>query len=345
MKAIVFYEHGGIENLQYIDFPTPKPAPNQVLVNVKAVTLNRLDLFVRQGFPGLNLEMPHILGSDIAGIVTEVGIDTQEVEVGQKVVVDPNLYCGICEFCIRGHHSLCKDYAIIGEHKRGGYAEFVSVQAENVIPIPERSNLDFFQASAVPLTFMTAWRMLVTKGQLKAGEDILITGIGGGVALAAMQIAKLVGARVFVTSSSSEKLKKAEKLGADFGINYRENPDWHKEIYSLTNRRGVDMVADSAGQATWEKSLRSLRKGGRLVTCGATTGSMAQTNIALLFWNQLEIFGSTMASRSELRDVLKLVWNRKLKPIIDQILPLSEAKKGHQILGEGRQFGKIVLHP
>ncbi|MFX1252071.1 MAG: zinc-binding dehydrogenase [Promethearchaeota archaeon] len=345
MKAVVFNEHGGIEKLVYTDFPTPKIEFNQVLINVKAVALNHLDLFVRQGWPGLNLELPHILGSDIAGVIAEVGAEVQGIEIGQKVIVDPNVYCGVCEFCLLGEHSLCREYAIIGEHKRGGYAEFVAIQAANVIPIPERSALNFAQAAAVPLTFMTAWRMLMTKAQLRAGQDILIIGIGGGVALAAMQIAKLVGARVFVTSSSDEKLEKAKKLGADYGINYREKPDWHKEIFIQTNRRGVDVVVDSAGQATWEKSLRSLRKGGRLVTCGATTGPMAQTNLSLLFWKQLEILGSTMGSRSELRDVLKLVWDQKLKPVVDQVLPLSEAKEAHQILKEGKQFGKLVLEP
>ncbi|MFX1536286.1 MAG: zinc-binding dehydrogenase [Promethearchaeota archaeon] len=345
MKAVVFHEHGTIEKLVYTDFPTPKIESNQVLVNVKAVALNHLDLFVRQGWPGLNLEMPHILGSDIAGVITEVGTEVQGVEVGQKVIVDPNVYCGVCEFCLLGEHSLCREYAIIGEHKRGGYAEFVPIQAENVISIPERSSLNFVQAAAVPLTFMTAWRMLMTKARLKTGQDILIIGIGGGVALAAMQIAKMIGARVFVTSSSDEKLEKAKILGADFGINYREKPDWHKEVFTLTKRRGVDVVVDSVGQATWEKSLRSLRKGGRLVTCGATTGPIAQTNISLLFWRQLEILGSTMGSRSELREVLKLVWNQQLKPVVDQVLPLSEAKKAHQILEEGKQFGKLVLEP
>ncbi|MFX0061982.1 MAG: zinc-binding dehydrogenase [Candidatus Hermodarchaeota archaeon] len=345
MKAVVFHEHGGIEKLVYTDFPMPKIESNQVLVNVKAVALNHLDLFVRQGWPGLNLELPHILGSDIAGVIAEVGADVQGVEIGQKVIVDPNVYCGVCEFCLLGEHSLCREYAIIGEHRRGGYAEFVAIQAANTIPIPEESSLNFAQAAAVPLTFMTAWRMLMTKARLRAGQDILIIGIGGGVALAAMQIAKVVGARVFVTSSSDEKLEKAKKLGADFCINYREKPDWHKEIFDQTKRRGVDVVVDSAGQATWEKSLRSLRKGGRLVTCGATTGPMAQTNISLLFWKQLEILGSTMGSRSELRDVLKLVWDQKLKPVVDQVLLLSEAKKAHQILKEGKQFGKLVLEP
>jgi NADPH2:quinone reductase len=214
-----------------------------------------------------------------------------------------------------------------------------------VIPIPDHSELDFNQAAATPLTFMTAWRMLMPKARVKPGDDVLIIGIGGGVAIAALQIAKLAGARVIVTSSSYEKLEKAEDLGASIGINYRNSPDFHKEVFSLTNRRGVDIVVDSVGEATWEKSLRSLTKGGRLVTCGATTGPNASTNVNLVFWKQLEILGSTMGSRSELRDVLKLVWSGQLKPVVDRALPLSKAQEAHEILEKGDQFGKLVLNP
>jgi NADPH2:quinone reductase len=346
MKAVLIHEFGGIEKLQYSDFPKPILGEKEVLVKVKAVALNRLDLFVRKGIPGLRLEMPHILGSDIAGVVAEIGPEVKNsLEIGQKVVIDPSIYCGTCEFCIQGQNSLCQQYGIIGEHKRGGYAEFLAVPAENVIPIPSESNLDFVQAAAVPLTFMTAYRMVMTRAKLKVGEDVLITGIGGGVALAALQIADLVGARTFVTSSSNKKLEKAKELGADFGINYIETPDFHKEVYSLTNKRGVDVVVDSAGKATWTKSMRSLRKGGRLVTCGATTGPIAETNINLLFWKQLDLLGSTMGSRAELREVLKLIWEGRLKPVVDTVLPLNKAQEAHQLL-EGRgQFGKIILKP
>ncbi|MFX0184432.1 MAG: zinc-binding dehydrogenase [Candidatus Hodarchaeota archaeon] len=346
MKAILIHEFGGIEKLQYSDFPKPLLGEKEVLVKVKAVALNHLDLFVRRGIPGLRLEMPHILGSDIAGKVAEIGPKVKSrLEIGQKIVIDPSIYCGTCEFCIQGQHSLCLQYGIIGEHKRGGYAEFISVPAKNAIRIPNESNLNFVQAAAVPLTFMTAYRMVMTRAKLKAGEDILITGIGGGVALAALQIAKLVGARTFVTSSSNEKLEKAKGFGADFAINYIKTPDFHKEVYSLTNKRGVDVVVDSAGKSTWEKSMRSLRKGGRLVTCGATTGPIAETNINLLFWKQLDLLGSTMGSRAELRAVLKLIWEGRLKPIVETVLPLNKAQKAHQILEGRSQFGKIVLKP
>ncbi len=346
MKAAVFHEHGPPEVLKYEDFPDPKLGPNQVLVDIKAVALNHLDLFVRGGIPGLKLEMPHILGSDISGEVKEVGDNFKAgIQSGQKVVIAPGRSCGVCEYCVRGEESLCADYGIIGEHYRGGYADLISVDAQNVIPIPENTKLDFNQAAAAPLTFMTAWRMLISKARIKPGDEVLILGIGGGVALAALQIAKLAGARVIVTSSSDEKLERAIDLGATVGINHQSNPDYHKEIWTLTNRRGVDIVVDSVGEATWEKSLRSLTKGGRLVTCGATSGPNATTNINLVFWKQLEIMGSTMGSRSELRDVLKLVWNGELTPIVDRVLPLSRAKNAHEALEKGEQFGKIVLKP
>lgn len=345
MKAVLLHEHGGPEKLKYDDFPTPEIANNEVLIKVKGVALNHLDLFVRKGIPGLNLEMPHILGSDIAGEVAEVGSAVHEVDEGQRVIIDPSLFCGQCEFCIRGEHSLCYQYGIIGEHRRGGYAEFIAIDKRNVITIPDYCSLDFINAAAIPLTFMTAWRMLTTRANVKPGEDVLIIGTGGGVSVAALQIAKLLGARVFVTSSSDEKLQKALRLGADVGINYREHPDYHKQIWQLTNKRGVDVVVDSAGQATWEKSLRTLRKGGRLVTCGATTGPIATTNINLLFWKQLDILGSTMASRSELESVLKLVWNQQLQPIVDRTYQLADAPKAHDVLEKGDQFGKLVLCP
>jgi NADPH2:quinone reductase len=346
MKATVFHKHGASDVLKHEDFPDPQVSPQQVLVDIKAVALNHLDLFVRRGIPGLKLEMPHILGSDISGVVKKIGDGVSgDLEIGQKVVVDPGRSCGVCEYCVRGEESLCADYGILGEHYRGGYADLIAVDAQNVIPIPEYSELDFNQAAAAPLTFMTAWRMLVPKARVKPGDSVLIIGIGGGVALAALQISKLAGAQVIVTSSSDEKLEKALELGASTGINHSNNPDFHKEVFSLTNRRGVDIVVDSVGEATWEKSLRSLTKGGRLVTCGATSGPKAMTNINLVFWKQLEILGSSMGSRSELREVLKLVWNGKLKPVVDRVFPLSEAKQAHEILESGEQFGKLVLNP
>ncbi len=346
MKATVFHEHGGPEVLSYEEYPTPEIGSQEVLIKVKAVALNHLDLFVRNGWPGLNLEMPHILGSDISGIVSEVGADVGEgLDVGQHVVIDPSVYCGHCEFCIRGEHSMCDTYRIRGEHVRGGYAEYIELDGADVIPVPPEAKLNFVEAAAVPLTFMTAWRLLKTKAQIKPGDDILIIGIGGGVALAALQIARVSGARIFVTSSSNEKIARATDLGAFHGINHSSEPDYHKTIWKMTKGRGVDIVLDSVGQATWDRSLKSLRKGGRLVTPGATSGPMAPTNVNLIFWKQLEIMGSTMASRSELRDVLNLVWDRHLRPIVHQTFPLSQAKDAHELLERGEQFGKLVLTP
>jgi len=344
MKATVFHKHGGPDVLSYEDIDSPYVNPDQVMVNVKYVALNHLDLFVRGGIPGLKLEMPHILGSDISGEIAEVGSNIRDqFEVGQKIMVDPGKSCGTCEFCVRGQESLCTSYGIIGEHYRGGYAEYLNVDAKNIIPIPKESGLDMAGAASIPLTLMTAWRLLMTKAQIRPGDDVLIIGIGGGVALAGLQIAKAAGARVIVTSSSDEKLNKAYVMGADIGINHNETPDYHQEVFKLTNKRGVDVVLDSVGQATWTRSLRSLRKGGKLVTCGATSGPMAETNVNLLFWRQLEILGSTMGSRDELRTALKLVWNQTIRPTVDRILPLSKAQEAHEVLEKGEQMGKIVL--
>jgi NADPH:quinone reductase-like Zn-dependent oxidoreductase len=346
MKATVFHEHGPPDVLSYEDIETPPIGSGQVLIKVKAVALNHLDLFVRAGIPGLKLEMPHILGSDISGEIVELGGNVPaSFEVGQRVLVDPGIYCGECEFCIRGEESLCSSYGILGEHQRGGYAEFIPVDSQNIVPIPKTVEIDFVEVAAVPLSLMTAWRMLITKAKIKPGDDLLIIGIGGGVALAALQIAKAAGARVIVTSSSDIKLEKSESLGADITINHNTTPEYHKEVYELTKNRGVDVVLDTVGQATWVRSLKSLRKGGKLVTCGATSGPIAETNINLLFWKQLEILGSTMGSRDELRTALNLVWNGKVKPVIDRVYPLSKAKEAHEVLERGEQFGKIVLRP
>jgi len=346
MKATVFHKHGPPDVLSYEDIQNPKIGPNQVLIKVKAVALNHLDLFVRAGIPGLNLEMPHILGSDISGEIVELGGNVKpSLSVGQKILVDPGISCGVCEFCIRGEESLCSSYGILGEHSRGGYADYIAMDKQNVIPLPESVGIDLVEAAALPLTLMTAWRLLITKAKIKPGDDLLIIGIGGGVALAALQIAKVAGARVMVTSSSDEKLKKSEAFGADVTINHNTTPEYHKEIYRLTKNRGVDVVLDSVGQATWARSLKSLRKGGKLVTCGATSGPNGETNLNLLFWKQLEILGSTMGSRAELRAALKLVWNGKVKPVVDRSYPLSKAKEAHEFFERGEQFGKIILRP
>ncbi|HED04199.1 MAG TPA: alcohol dehydrogenase [Candidatus Fraserbacteria bacterium] len=340
MKAIRIHQHGGPEVLRYEEVPDPVAGPDEVLVQVRACALNHLDIFVRQGLPGIAL--PHIPGADVAGVIAEVGAQVQGLSQGQRIIVNPSLSCGHCEYCIQGQDSLCDSYRILGEQVDGGYAEYLAVPADNVHLIPD--GFSFEEAAAVPLVYQTAWRLLVSRAQLKAGEDILILGAGGGVASAAIQIAKLCGARVWATSSSSVKLERARELGVDVLINYKTS-DFAKEIRRLTDKRGVDVVLDNVGEATWEQSLRSLAKNGRLVTCGATSGPRPPTDIRLVFWRQLQIFGSTMANRHEFSEVLRLVWQGKLKPVVDRSFPLGEAAAAQRALEAGEHFGKLVLVP
>lgn len=340
MKAVAIFEHGGVDKLQLVDLPKPEPAPDDVIINVKAVALNRLDVWVREGLPGLKLQMPFILGSDVAGVVDSFGANVKNIRVGQRVTINPGWWDTTCEFCQRGEHSLCINFKIYGEHLNGGYAEYMSVPSRNVLPIPD--DLEFIEIVAAPLAFQTAWRGLITRGRLQAGEDVVILGAGSGVSTAAIQIAKYAGARVFATSHSDEKLERAQALGADVLINYTTS-EWEKEVFRITNKRGADMVVDSVGEATWLKSLRALRKGGRLVTYGATTGPNPAEEIRLIFWKQLEIIGTTMSNQGEFMDVMKLVFQRKLKPVVDVVLPLERAAEAHERLSKNEQFGKIVL--
>ncbi len=338
MKAAVFYEHGGPEVIQIADVPRPEPGPDEVLIQVKAAALNHLDLWVRRGLPGLKLEMPHIGGSDVAGVVYRVGANVGHLEPGEPVVINPSFSCGRCEFCIRGEDSMCAQFGIMGEHTRGGLAQFVVAPARNVMPMP--ADFPYEQAAAAPLVFQTAWRALITQARLRAGEDLLILGASGGVATAAVQIAKLAGARVFAVTSTP--FVEVRELGADVVIN-RDEVNFSREVWTLTGKRGVDVVLESVGALTWKDSLRSLAKGGRLVTYGATTGPMGETDIRLVFWRQLHIIGSTMASRSEFAQVMNLVFQGRLQPVVDRVLPLDQARQAHEILERGEQFGKIVL--
>ncbi len=340
MRALAFYEHGGIDKLQIVDLPRPAIGPDDVLINVKAVALNHLDLWVREGLPNLKLAMPHIPGSDMAGVIAEVGANVSGFKVGQHVAVNPGVSCGHCEFCLAGEQSLCPDFGILGEHSTGGAAEFARVPAVNLLPIPD--DFPFQVAAAAPLVYLTAWRALISRARLREGEDVLVLGAGGGVSTAAIQIAKHAGARVFVTSSSDEKLKKAKEIGADFGYNYNTQ-EWDRQLYAATNKRGVDVVFESVGAATWIKSIRSLKRGGRMVVIGATSGPNPQEEIRYIFWKQIEIIGSTMSNQSEFRDVMKLVLRGELKPVIDSILPLERAQEAHARLAGGGQFGKIVM--
>ncbi len=340
MKALAFNEFGGPEKLRLQDVPDPKAAPGEVVVRVRACALNHLDIFVREGIPALKTPLPFWTGCDIAGDVAEVGPDVTGLRVGDRVCVNPNLTCGRCEFCIQGEDSLCVRYGIVGEHLPGGLAELVAVSAENVLPLP--AHVSYEHAASFILTNMTAWRMVVTQARVRPGEDVLILGVGGGVSSTAVQIAKLCGARVLVTSSSDAKLERARQLGADVSINYAKE-DWESAVYEKTAKRGVDVVLENVGAQTWTQSLRSLRKGGRLVTCGATTGPIAETDIRIVFWKQIHIIGSTMANRREFNDVMRLFFAGRLKAIVDEIVPLKDGAAAQRRLAEGRQFGKIVL--
>jgi NADPH:quinone reductase-like Zn-dependent oxidoreductase len=340
MKAVIMSEHGGPEVLRYTEVPNPTIEPNEVLVRVRACALNHLDIWVRGGLPGVSIPMPHILGSDIAGEVAQVGAQVAGVQIGERVLLCPGISCGHCPQCFAGNDSQCRQYTLFGYMVDGGYAEYVRSPAVNVIPIPH--GLSYEQAAAVPLVFLTAWHMLIARAALKPAEDVLILGAGSGVGSAAIQIAKVTGARVIATAGSEEKLAKARGLGADDVILHSKQ-DIAVEVKRLTNRRGVDVVFEHVGQTTWEQSIRSLAVGGRLVTCGATTGYEGKIDIRYLFTRHLSIFGSYMGSKAELFSVLELVGRGLLKPVIDTIMPLAQAAGAHKHLESREQFGKIVL--
>jgi NADPH:quinone reductase-like Zn-dependent oxidoreductase len=340
MKAIIFNEHGGPDVLHYTDAPDPQIAPNEVLIRVRACALNHLDLWVRRGLPGMRFPLPHIPGSDIAGEVAQVGSLIKRVKPGQRVVLAPGISCGQCQACAAGNDNRCRSYTLFGYMVDGGCAEFVKSPEANVIPIPD--SLSFEDAAAIPVVFLTAWHMLVTRAQLQPGEDVLVLAAGSGVGTAAIQIAKLGGARVIATAGSEAKLARARELGADATINH-STQDIAEEVKRLTAKRGVDIVVEHVGVATWEKSVASLANGGRLVTCGATTGYDAKLDLRHLFARNLSLLGSFMGSRSEFFTVLKLVIEHKLSPIIDRTMPLSECRQAHELLEHREQFGKIVL--
>lgn len=340
MKAIVFEKHGAPEVLHYTDAPTPTIRPSEVLVKVKACALNHLDLWVRKGLPGVPIPLPHIPGSDVAGEVAEVGADVSTARPGQKVVLAPGVTCGKCPACISGQDNRCRSFTNLGYMIDGGCAEFVKVPEVNCIPYPE--NLTWEQAASIPLVFQTAWHMLLSRAELQPGEDVLVLGAGSGVGSAAIQIAKFFGARVIATASSQEKLDKALELGADHVINHKTQKI-KDEVRRITAKRGVDVVFEHVGTATWDDSIASLTPGGRLVTCGATTGYDAKLDLRLLFAKQLSLMGSYMGTKSELHSVMRLVAGGRFKPVIDKVFPLSEAVAAHTHLESGAQFGKVVL--
>ncbi len=341
MRAMVLREHGGPEVLHFEDVPLPEPGPGEVRVRVRAISVNHLDIWVRRGGPAFKLEYPHRLGSDVVGTIDSIG-DGARGEAGAKVVVQPGLSCMHCAQCLGGHDNLCRWYRILGENAQGGYGEYVVVPDTNLAPYPER--LDYPQAAAAILPFLTAWQMVVHKGRVAPGDTVLVQGAGSGVGVAAIQIAKLFGARVITTASSEAKLARAKQLGADVGIDYTTQ-DFVAECRALTGKRGVDVVIEHVGGDVFAKSLRAVRNGGRIVTCGATAGFHPEIDLRQIFFRQVEVLGSTMGSKADLLAVLEHVAAGRLVPVVDRVLPLANAAEAHNILERREAFGKVVLEP
>ena len=340
MRAIGFYEHGGPEVIRILDIPQPTPAPDEVLIRVHYAALNRLDDWVRRGWPGLNLALPHVLGSDMAGEIVALGSHVRGWNVGDRVVANPGIWCTRCEWCERGEHSLCVNYGLLGEHFPGVYAEYVTIPERNLVRVPEGFPLE--KAAAAPLVYLTAWRMLFTRAGLRPGERVLVVGAGGGVNSAAIQLAKMAGAVVYVAAGGPEKVRYARDLGADVVYDYRTE-EWWKAVYRDTGKRGVDVVVDNVGEATFPHSLRALARGGRLVTVGATTGPRSGADIRLIFWKQISIIGSTMGSQSEFRAAMQAVFRGQVDPPIDSIWPMEAYPEALSRMIKGEHMGKIVL--
>jgi NADPH:quinone reductase-like Zn-dependent oxidoreductase len=342
MKAMAMRGHGGPEVLRLEELPDPVAGPGQVVVRVKAVALNHLDVWVRRGWPGLRLPFPHLLGADVAGVVEAAGPGVAGVAAGDEVLLSPGVACNRCQACLSGRDDLCREYAILGENTTGGYGELLAVPAQNLLPKPKR--LSFDEAACLPLVFLTAWHALVSRAGLRAGETVLIHAAGSGVGSAAVQVARLLGATVIATAGSPWKCDRARELGAHHAIDY-EKQDFLAEVKRLTGRRGVDVVFEHVGKATWERSLLAAALGGRIVTVGATTGYDPPTDLRHVFFRRLSVLGSTMGAKGELFEVLRFVEEGKLRPVLDRVMPLAEAPSAHDLLASRAQFGKIVLNP
>jgi NADPH:quinone reductase-like Zn-dependent oxidoreductase len=340
MKAVRIHQFGGPEVLTYEDVPDPQPRKDEVLVRVRACSLNHLDVWARKGLPGVKL--PHILGSDVAGEVAEVGEYVGGFTVGQRVLLAPMHYCRHCEKCVAGLQNHCRSFTVLGNGVDGGNCERIAVPAANVIPIPD--SLDFDQAASVPLVFVTAWHMLVGRAGIRPGQTVLVLGAGSGVGIAAIQIAKLFHCRVITTAGDEAKLAKGRELGADYGINHYQQKI-SDEVRKITNKEGVDIVFEHVGAATWDESVKSLKSGGTLVTCGATTGPKVALDLVHLFARQLTLLGSYMGTMGELHEVLKHVFAGRLKPVVDRTFPLNELRAAHEYLEKSQMFGKIVVNP
>lgn len=329
MKALRIHEFGGPEVLRWEEIPDPKPGPGQVLLEIKAASINHLDIWVRKGLPGIQL--PRILGCDAAGLAE-----------GKRVLLNPAYACGVCEFCSRGDMSMCMQYGIWGEHTDGTDAQFIAVPRTSLIPIPD--SMSFEEAAAAPLAFVTAWRMMISRGRLEPAEDVLIWSAGAGVGTVCLQLAIQAGARVIATASTDDKCERLRALGADVVLNHARE-DVVKRVKDLTARRGVDLVVDYIGKDTWAKSLALARRGGRIVTCGATSGHDPAEDLRHIFYRQLEVIGCTMGNNQELQAALKLFFAGKLKPVVDRILPMKEAAEAHRLIESRKVFGKLVLIP
>ena len=338
MKAIRIHEHGGADALKWDDIPEPELSVNQVLVDIKATSLNHLDIWVRKGIPGVPL--PLITGSDAAGIISEVGDGVKKSRIGEKVMIQPLIFCGKCASCNKGKENLCKSMGIMGENCQGVNAERITVKESQAIPFPDQ--LSFEAAASFALVAQTSFQMLVSRANLEAGEFVLIWGASSGVGSMGIQIAKVKGATVIAISGTNEKCEKAGLLGADHILNYKTD-DIFSEVKSLTNGKGIDVVFEHVGQETWNISMKSLARGGRVVTCGATTGFKANLNLTHLFFKQQSILGSTMGSVSSFDGALTLLNEGKIKPVIDRIFPISEIQSAHEYLESSMQFGKVVL--
>src|SRR6266849_1765706 len=340
MKAVCIHEFGGPEVLRYEDVPDPKPRKDQVLVRVKACAMNHLDLWVRKGLPGVKL--PHIPGSDVAGQIVEVGEYVSGFKPRQRVLLAPMHFCNHCAKCVAGLQNQCPEFTVLGNRVDGGNCELIAAPAVNVVPIPD--SLDFSLAASVPLVFLTAWHMLVGRAGIRPGQTVLVLGASSGVGIAAIQIAKLFHCRVITTAGSEAKLTKGRELGADYGINHYQQKI-SEEVRKITNKEGVDIVVEHVGAATWDESVKSLKSGGTLVTCGATTGPNVGIDLRHLFARQLTLLGSYMGTMGELHEVLGHVFAGRLKPVVDRVFPLSDIRAAHEYLEKSAMFGKIVVNP
>jgi NADPH:quinone reductase-like Zn-dependent oxidoreductase len=338
MKAVRIHQFGGPEALTYEEIPEPQLRKDQVMVRVRACSLNHLDVWVRKGLPGVTL--PHILGSDIAGDVVEVGEYVSQFKVGQRVLVAPMHFCGHCEKCVEGLQNQCRIFTVLGNAVDGGNCEFFAAPAANVLPIPD--SLDFIPAASVPLVFVTAWHMLVARAGVRPGQTVLVLGASSGVGIAAIQIAKLFHCRVITTAGDEAKLAKGRELGADYGIDHYKQKI-SEEVRKITNKEGVDIVVEHVGAATWDESVKSLKSGGTLVTCGATSGPNVAIDLRHLFARQLSLLGSYMGTMGELHAVLRQVFAGRLKPVVDRVFPLSETRAAHEYMENSLMFGKVVL--